>query len=111
MILIDSPLLPDTMQTQSFKYARACLADSIRRNEASIHLLPMFENLKFKLGSSLETTLNHRRLCILSGYTTIYVVYTDLGIDEIIRDCMALATSSNITVQQRCLHGECPNAV
>lgn len=107
-VLIESPYgSPDeSVVTENVRYARACLADSLRRGEA-----PFASHLLYTQPGVLRDELSSERaLGIEAGLlwgscAELTVVYTDRGITDGMRQGIERAMSEGRPVEYRVLFG------
>ena len=105
LVIVESPWAGD--EVAHLKYARAALADSLKRGEA-----PIASHVLFCAGGVLhDTDPVHRKLGIAAGHAWMrvcqrVVVYADLGISSGMKAGMRVARRLQVPVETRYLGGE-----
>lgn len=105
LVVLESPWAGDV--TRHLEYARAALADSLKRGEA-----PIASHVLFCAGGVLnDTDPFHRELGMSAGHAWIVacqrmVVYADLGISRGMKAGMRVARRMRVPIETRYLGGE-----
>lgn len=101
-VVLESPFAGDF--EGNIKYARACVADCLKRGEA-----PLASHLLYTQPGILDDTKpEERKLGINAGFTwnvlaETVVVYTDRGMSSGMKAGIALATENGIPIEYRTL--------
>jgi hypothetical protein len=105
LVLVESPYAGNV--DQNLAYARACMADCLRRGEA-----PFASHLLYTQPGILDDTIpEERRLGMVAGFlwgsmAEATVVYIDLGVSGGMKDGIIQADKANRPCEFRTLGGE-----
>jgi hypothetical protein len=110
-VLIESPFAAPTPEqhAEHIRYARACLKDSLQKNEA-----PLASHLLYTQPGVLDDTIPHERQWGIDAGVEWYkvaeacIVYTDCGISKGMQYGIAKAKELGISVEYRTVPGWTP---